>query len=96
MLLLLSAGLLLGSMVTLILRHNRESLLLAALCTSLTVYLVGIMLLISKKGGVSSEVESFLFFSHGVRLWFQFRIVTFDQLGWSSTSAATCSRSFCC
>ncbi len=81
MLLLLSAGLLLGSMVTLILRHNRESLLLAALCTSLTVYLVGIMLLISKKGGVSSEVESFLFFSHGVRLWFQFRIVTFDQLG---------------
>lgn len=81
MLLLLSAGLLLGSMVTLILRHNRESLLLAALCTSLTVYLVGIMLLISKKGGISAEVESFLFFSHGVRLWFQFRIVTFDQLG---------------
>ena len=37
MLLLLSAGLLLGSMVTLILRHNRESLLLAALCTSETL-----------------------------------------------------------
>ena len=32
MLLLLSAGLLIGSALTLILRRNRESLLLAALC----------------------------------------------------------------
>ena len=32
MLLLLSAGLFLGSVLTLILRRNRESLLLAALC----------------------------------------------------------------
>lgn len=81
MLLLLSAGLLLGSVITLILRRNRESFLLAALCLSLTVYLVAIMLLIAKRGGISNDVEGFLFFSKSVRLWFQYRFVTFNQLG---------------
>ena len=81
MLLLLSIGLLLGSIITLILRRNRESLLLAAICTSLTIYLIGIMLLISKHGGISRDVESFLFFSHDIRLWFQYRFITFNQLG---------------
>ena len=81
MLLLLSIGLLLGSVTTLIVRRNRESLLLAALCLSLTVYLTGLMLLISKQGGITAEVEGFLFFSHGIRLWFQYRFLTFNQLG---------------
>ena len=81
MLLLLSAGLVLGSIITLILRRNRESLLLSAICVSLTIYLVGIMLLISKQGGISRDVESFLYFTHGVRLWFQYRFVTFNQMG---------------
>ena len=62
-------------------RRNRESLLLAALCLSLMVYLTGIMLLIAKQGGIGPDVESFLFFSHRIRLWFQYRFVTFDQLG---------------
>ena len=81
MLLLLASGLLLGSVFTLILRRNRESLLLAALCLSLTIYLVGIMLLIAKRGGISASVEKFLYFSHDIRLWFQYRFITFDQLG---------------
>ena len=41
MLLLLSAGLLIGSAFTLMVRRNRESALLAALCLCLTVYLLG-------------------------------------------------------
>ena len=81
MLLLLAAGLLIGSMVTLILRRNRESFLLAALCLSLTIYLIGIMLLIAKRGGITADVENFLFFSHNVRLWFQYRFITFNQMG---------------
>ena len=81
MLLVLCAGLLLGSMFTLFVKRNRESLLLAALCLSLTVYLVGIMLLIAKQGGITNEVESFLFFSRTVRRWFQYRFITFNQLG---------------
>ena len=81
MLLLLAAGLLIGSMVTLMLRRNRESFLLAALCLSLTIYLIGIMLLIAKRGGITADVENFLFFSHNVRLWFQYRFITFNQRG---------------
>ena len=81
MLLLLSAGLLIGSALALILRRNRESLLLAALCTSLTIYLAGIMLLIAKQGGITTDVENFLFFSHSIRRWLQYRFITFDQLG---------------
>ena len=50
MLLLLSAGLLIGSAFTLIVRRNRESALLAVLCLSLIVYLTGLMLLIAKQG----------------------------------------------
>ena len=61
MLLLLAAGMLFSSLLTLILRRNRESLLLAALCLSLTIYLVGIMLLISKQGGISGDVENSCF-----------------------------------
>ena len=81
MLLILSAGLMIGSALTLILRRNRESLLLAAICLSLTIYLVGIMLLISKQGGITRDVERFLYFTHSVRLWFQYRFLTFNQMG---------------
>ena len=81
MLLILSAGLMIGSVLTLILRRNRESFLLAAICLSLTIYLVGIMLLISKQGGITYDVERFLYFTHSVRLWFQYRFITFNQLG---------------
>ena len=81
MLLVLSAGLLIGSVLTLFVRRNRESALLAALCLCLTVYLLGMMLLISKQGGISNDVERFLFFSRTIRRWFQFRPLTFNQLG---------------
>ena len=81
MLLLLSAGLLIGSAFTLMVRRNRESALLAVLCLSLIVYLVGLMLLIAKQGGIDSGAERFLFFSHKIRVWFQYRFITFNQLG---------------
>ena len=81
MLLLLSAGLLIGSAFTLIVRRNRESALLAVLCLSLIVYLTGLMLLIAKQGGIDSGTERFLFFSHEIRVWFQYRFLTFEQLG---------------
>ena len=81
MLLLLSAGLLIGSAFTLMVRRNRESALLAVLCLSLIVYLTGLMLLIAKQGGIDSGTERFLFFSHEIRVWFQYRFLTFEQLG---------------
>lgn len=82
MLLLLSAGLLIGSLAVLIVKKNQEALLLAAMCLSLTLFLVGIMLVIAKRGGISQEVETFLFFSPSIRAWFQYRLITLDQLGY--------------
>lgn len=82
MLLLLSAGLLLGSLAVLIVKKNRESLLLAGMCLSLTLFLVGVMIVIAKRGGVSREVEGFLYFSRDIRLWLQYRLITLDQMGY--------------
>ena len=82
MLLLLSAGLMTGSLLVLVSKKNRESLLLFGMCLSLTLFLAGIMVLIAKKGGISDELEVFLFFSHKFRLWLQYRFITLDQLGY--------------
>ena len=82
MLLLLSAGLLAGSLAVLIVKKNRESFLLSGMCLALTLFLVGIMLVIAKRGGVSQEVEGFLYFSREIRLWIQYRFITLDQMGY--------------
>lgn len=82
MLLLLSAGLLVGSLLVLVSKKNRESLLLSGMCLSLTLFLAGVMILIAKKGGISRELEVFLFFSHSLRLWIQYRFITLGQLGY--------------
>ncbi len=82
MLLLLSAGLLLGSLAVLIVKKDRGSLLLAGMCLSLTLFLVGVMIVIAKRGGVSQEVEAFLYFSRDIRLWLQYRFITLDQMGY--------------
>ena len=82
MLLLLSVGLLIGSILVLCVKKNWESLLLSGLCLSLTVYFVGLMIFIAKKGGLSQEVMNFLFFSREIRAWVQYRFITLGQLGY--------------
>ena len=82
LLLLLAAGLLLASLAVLFTKRNRETLLLSGMCLSLTLFLAGIMILIAKKGGISKELELFLFFSHDLRLWIQYRLITLGQLGY--------------
>ncbi len=82
MLLLLSLGLLVGSLLVLLVKKNWETLLLVGLCLSLTVYFVGLMIFIAKKGGLSQEVMDFLFFSRSIRTWVQYRFITLGQLGY--------------
>ena len=82
MLLLLSAGLLLGSLAALIVKKNLETLLLAGTSLSLTLFLVGVMIVIAKRGGVSRDVERFLYFSRDIRLWIQYRFITLNQMGY--------------
>ena len=82
MLIMLTAGLLLGSVAVLIVKKNQESLLLAATCFSLMLFLMGIMIVIAKRGGVTAEVERFLYFSRDLRIWLQYRLITLDQTGY--------------
>ena len=82
MLLVLSFGLLIGSVLALCVKKNWESLILAGLCFSLTVYFVGLMMFIAKKGGLSQEVMNFLFFNRAIRTWVQYRFITLGQLGY--------------
>lgn len=82
MLLLLAVGLLVGSVLVLCVKRNLESLLLVGLCLSLTVYFVGLMIFIAKKGGLSHEIMGFLFFSQEIRAWVQYRFITLGQLGY--------------
>lgn len=83
MLLVLVAGLLAGSLLVLLIKRTRETLLLSAVCLTLTVFLAGVMILISKQGGISRELEGVLFFSHTVRVWLQYRFITLNQLGFA-------------
>ena len=82
MLIVLVAGLLAGCLAVLIVKKNRESLLLAATCFSLMLFLMGIMIVIAKRGGVTAEMERFLFFSPGVRIWLQYKLITLNQTGY--------------
>ena len=82
MLLVLAVGLLVGSLLVLCVKKNRESLLLAGICMSLIIFLVGMMIFMAKKGGISQEVERFLFFGHGIRVWIQYRLITLGQMGY--------------
>ena len=82
MLIVLVAGLLVGCLAVLIVKKNRESLLLAATCFSLMLFLMGIMIVIAKRGGVTAEMERFLFFSPGVRVWLQYKLITLNQTGY--------------
>ena len=81
MLLVLVAGLLAGSLLVLLIKRTRETLLMSAVCLTLTIFLAGVMILISKQGGISRELERALFFSHAVRVWLQYRFITLNQLG---------------
>lgn len=82
MLMILALCLLLGSVFVFCVKRSRESLLLTALCLSLTVYFLGMLVYIAKKGGYSSEILRFLFFSDQIRTWVRYRFITFSQLGY--------------
>lgn len=82
MLLLLTIGLLAGSLLVLCVKRNRESLLLSGLLLSLTLYMLGLMIFIAKKGGYPQEIMQVLFLSLPIKTWVQYRFLTLAQLGY--------------
>ena len=95
MLMILALCLLLGSVFVFCVKRSRESLLLTALCLSLTVYFLGILVYIAKKGGYSPEILRFLFCSNQIRTWVQYRFITLTNWDTSSPLAGSCFRPFC-
>ncbi len=82
MLIILTLGLVIASVLMIFLKKNRESILLLGLCISLMIEICGVMLFIAKKGGVSQEVVQFLYFSKAVQNRMQYFLITLNQLGY--------------
>ncbi|MDF2820246.1 MAG: hypothetical protein K0R15_687 [Clostridiales bacterium] len=81
MLILLMVFLIIASIVLLIIKRNKESFYLFGMCLSLAVQLTGILIYIAKKGGISRELQEFLFLSLKIKTYIQYLLITLDKLG---------------
>ena len=82
MLFILAFSLVIASVFLIIYRKNKDSILWLGLCTSLMLELCGVMLFIAKKGGISQEVLTFLYFSRNIYRKMQYFLITLGQLGY--------------
>lgn len=82
MLIILTVGLVLASVLVLCVRKSRESMQLFGLCLSLMLEICGVMIFIAKKGGISREVMQFFYFSRTIQTKIQFFLITLNQLGY--------------
>lgn len=82
MLLVLTITLFLASFYLLITKKTNESLYLFGICFSLMLHIAGMMIFISKKGGIPHEVMVFLFFNKGIQTKMRYLYITLNQLGY--------------
>lgn len=82
MLFLLFGLLLVASVLVLLVKKSRESVFLLGMCLSLLVQCIGLMTFIAKKGGLSTDVLRFLFFSSSFKNWLQYRLITLNTMGY--------------
>lgn len=82
MLLILMLFLMLSSILVLIVKRNKETFYIFGMCISLAIMLSGILLYISKKGGISRELQNFFFFSTEIKTKLQYFLITLDGLGY--------------
>lgn len=65
----------------LLLKRNKETFYLFFMCLSLFAMLLGTFIYIAKKGGISTELQSFFFISDGIKYKFQYMLIQLDHLG---------------
>ena len=82
MLIILTVGLVIASVWIFCVKRTRESMYLLGLCLSLMLEICGVMIFIAKKGGISTEVMYFFFFSNGIKAKIQYMLITLNQLGY--------------
>ncbi|MBO1004376.1 sensor histidine kinase [Pseudogracilibacillus auburnensis] len=74
--------LLIASIMVLIVKRNKETFYLFAMCISLALMLTGILVYIAKKGGISREVQNFFYFNLEIKTSIQYFLITLDHLGY--------------
>ncbi|WHX26345.1 ATP-binding protein [Virgibacillus halodenitrificans] len=82
MLIILMLFLILISILVLIVKRNKETFYIFGMCSSLAVLLIGIMLYIAKKGGISEKLQDFYFFNPVIKSYAQYFYITLDTLGY--------------
>lgn len=82
MLIVLTVGLVLAAVHVLLIKKTTESIYLFGICFSLMLEIIGVMIFIAKKGGISHEVMTFLFFSKGMQTKIRYMYITLNQLGY--------------
>lgn len=82
MLFLVIAAIVFFSFILLIVKRERRSVLLCALCSSLFVFWFGILTYIAKKGGIGSDMATILFGTRSLRTRLQYLRLTLGQLGY--------------
>ncbi|HLQ97956.1 MAG TPA: HAMP domain-containing sensor histidine kinase [Candidatus Dormibacteraeota bacterium] len=82
MLIILMIFLIISSILVLIVKRNKETFYIFSMSISLTLLIIGIMLYIAKKGGISSKLQDFYFFNTVIKTYVQYFYITLDTLGY--------------
>ena len=82
MLIVLAVCMVIASVFVACVKRNKESFFLLGLCLSLMFEILGVMLFIAKKGGISAEVLQFFYFSNHVKNKIQYMMITLNQMGY--------------
>lgn len=82
MLIIFMIFLIIASIMVLIVKRNKETLYLFAMCISLALMLIGILIYIAKKGGISKELQNFFFFNLEIKTTLQYLFITLNELGY--------------
>lgn len=82
MLIILTLSLVLASAYLLFTKKTKEALYLFGICFSLMLHITGIMIFISKKGGLPDEIMTFLFITKGIQTRVRYLYITLNQLGY--------------
>ncbi|QUG40703.1 HAMP domain-containing histidine kinase [Psychrobacillus sp. INOP01] len=83
MLIVLMLFLFLTSIFVLILKRNRETFYIFGMCMSLAIMFSGILLYIAKKGGISRELQEFLFLNIKIKMQIQYFLINVYDMGYT-------------
>src|SRR5699024_6921889 len=82
MLIILMLFLIVSSILVLLVKRNKETSYIFCMCISVAVLIIGNMLYIAKKGGISDKLQNFYFFSPVIKSYAQYFLITLDSLGY--------------